>query len=90
MKYRYSEIGFHSCIDVEWRYENDGELFALICLTKQLPVDREKYLILKYIPNARMDRVKNPDDIFTLKYFCEIINSLNYDMYFLCAIFTLF
>ena len=79
MKYKYSEIGFHSYIDVEWKYENDGELFALICLTKQLPVDRKKYLILKYIPNARMDRVKNPDDIFTLKYFCEIINSLNYD-----------
>lgn len=79
MKYQYEEIGFHSWIDVEWKYENDGELFALICLTKKLPTDRKKELILKYIPHARMDRVKNPDDVFTLKYFCEIINSLNYD-----------
>ena len=36
------------------------------------------YLNLPYIPNARMDRVKNNDEVFTLKYFCEFINWLNF------------
>lgn len=79
MKYEYNEKGFHSQIDVGWRYENDGELFALICLTKHLPKDREKCLTVRYLPHARMDRVKMPEDVFTLKYFCEVINFLGYD-----------
>jgi ribose-phosphate pyrophosphokinase len=33
---------------------------------------------MPYIPHARMDRVKNDEDVFTLKYFCEIINSLHF------------
>jgi ribose-phosphate pyrophosphokinase len=33
---------------------------------------------MPYIPHARMDRVKNEEDVFTLKYFCEVINSLNF------------
>ena len=37
------------------------------------------HLILPYLPNARQDRVKKPEDVFTLKYFCETINSLNFD-----------
>ena len=62
---------------IEWKYENDAELFALICLRRQL-ADREVILDLAYIPHARMDRVKNENDVFTLKYFCEVINSLNF------------
>lgn len=34
---------------------------------------------MPYIPHARMDRVKHDDDVFTLKYFCDIINSLNFN-----------
>ena len=35
---------------------------------------------MPYLPHARMDRIKNPDtEVFTLKYFCEVINSLNFD-----------
>ena len=65
---------------ITWNYENDRELVALIYLTKHLRrlgwemID----LVMPYIPNARQDRVKNPEDIFTLKYFSEIINSLNF------------
>lgn len=79
MKYQYSEKICHPYINVEWKYENDGELFALICLTKQLPAVKMKYLTMKYLPHARQDRVKKPADVFTLKYFCEVINSLGYD-----------
>ena len=79
MKYQYNEKVCYPHINVEWKYENDGELFALICLTKQLPKAKEKHLIMKYLPHARQDRVKKPQDVFTLKYFCEVINSLGYD-----------
>ena len=78
MKYQYNEKICHPHINVEWKYENDGELFALICLTKQLPRAKEKHLIMKYLPHARQDRVKKPEDVFTLKYFAEIINSLHF------------
>jgi ribose-phosphate pyrophosphokinase len=61
----------------EWNYENDSELFTLICLRKHYDKGAA-YLTLKYVPHARMDRVKNPEDVFTLKYFCEVINSLDF------------
>lgn len=62
-----------------WKYENDREFLTLIYLVKHLRNNEVKdiYLYMPYIPNARMDRVKNPDDIFTLKYFAELLNSLN-------------
>ncbi len=62
---------------ITWKYENDAELFALICLRRHY-ADREAMLYMPYIPHARMDRVKNSNDVFTLKYFCEVINSLNF------------
>lgn len=71
--------------EICWHYENDAELFKLICLVKSM---REMYkgvridLFMPYLPNARQDRVKNPEDVFTLKYFCEIINSLEFDTVF--------
>ena len=71
--------------EIRWYYENDAELFKLICLVKTM---REMYkgvridLFMPYLPNARQDRVKNPEDVFTLKYFCEIINSLEFDTVF--------
>lgn len=66
---------------VEWYYENDAELFTLICVKRHL--DRvysysDVILYMPYIPHARMDRVKSDADVFTLKYFCEVINSLNF------------
>ena len=39
-------------------------------------------LDMPYIPHARMDRVKAKEDVFTLKYFAEIINSLNFKRVF--------
>lgn len=62
---------------IEWKYENDAELFTLICLRKKYASD-DIQLNLPYIPHARMDRVKDNNDVFTLKYFAEIINSLDF------------
>lgn len=68
-------------IKVEWLYEGDSELFTLICVKRH--IDRhfstsEVVLDMPYIPHARMDRVKSDEDVFTLKYFAEIVNSLNF------------
>lgn len=65
-------------VTIEWRYENDSELFVIQCL-------RDHYesqwitLQIPYCPHARMDRVKNDTDVFTLKSFANIINLMNFD-----------
>lgn len=66
---------------IEWRYESEEEMSLLYYLVKYLKGINglgDISLLLPYIPNARMDRVKNEDEIFTLKYFCEFINSLGF------------
>ena len=67
---------------IKWNYENDAELFTLICLVGHLRSHgcEEYQLVMPYIPHARQDRVKNEEDVFTLKYFCEVINSLNFKL----------
>ena len=68
-------------IKVEWLYEGDSELFTLICVKRHIDrhfSTREVVLDMPYIPHARMDRVKSDEDVFTLKYFAEVINSLNF------------
>ena len=78
MKY---EPGIGIGLPIIWHYENDREFLALIYLVKHLNRLGYDYLELHmpYIPNARMDRVKNKDDVFTLKYFAELLNSLNFE-----------
>lgn len=71
------EIPFCFPKSISWFYENDAELFTLICARRHF-ADTSLDLYLPYIPHARNDRVKNPEDVFTLKYFCEVINSLNF------------
>ena len=68
-------------VKLAWYYENDREFLALIYLVKHLRANDVKdiSLYMPYIPNARMDRVKNPEDVFTLKYFAELLNSLELD-----------
>ena len=64
-----------------WFYENDAELFTLYCVVKQINKINStavNALVLPYVPHARMDRTKSDSEVFTLKYFAEIINSLNF------------
>ena len=75
---KWSGGGAHK---ITWDFENNEELVALIFLVKHLrdhDRDCKIELIMPYISNARMDRVKHSDEVFTLKYFCEVINSLNF------------
>lgn len=66
---------------VQWLYESDNELMYLIMIKRHLDQldDVSVDLKLSYVLNSRMDRIKHiQTEVFTLKYFCEIINSLNF------------
>lgn len=71
------DIDFDGHVFITWLYENDAELFTLICLAKK--ARWKKSLFMPYCPHARQDRVKTDSDTFTLKYFAEVINSLNFN-----------
>lgn len=65
---------------VFWRYESEEEMVALYYITRHLKDAGYKVdLLMPYIPNARMDRVKNSDEVFTLKYFADFINFLQFE-----------
>jgi ribose-phosphate pyrophosphokinase len=66
---------------IEWFFENNEELITLIYLTKHLRENGVGYISLNlpYIPNARQDRIKHVEDVFTMKYFADIINYLNFN-----------
>lgn len=67
--------------EIAWKYEREEELVMLIYITNYIKDRGGKYNWLRmfYCPNARMDRVKDFEDVFTLKYFANIINSLGFD-----------
>lgn len=66
---------------VTWKYDCEAELSALIFISKKLRDDGVEWmeLYMPYIPNARQDRVKASDDVFTLKYFAWVINTIGFD-----------
>lgn len=70
-------------VTIKWNYENDSECFAVWCIAKHIRSDFGKCLYtildLPYVPNARMDRVKTHSDVFTLKWFADFINALEFD-----------
>lgn len=68
-------------IEIVWTYRNENELSILIYAAENL---RENYsspinLYMPYVPNARMDRIHDKSEVFTLKYFCKVINFLNFN-----------
>lgn len=70
--------------EVVWKYENESELVTLIYIVNYIRdnnVSSNNYITLQmlWVPNARMDRVENEHDVFTLKYFAQIINSLKFN-----------
>ena len=71
---------------ITWLYDNDAELFQLIALVKHLKNSEwcNVWLNMPYVPNARMDRVKSTDEVFTLKYFADVINWLGFKQVTIC------
>lgn len=77
------EIPNEKCF-IRWEYENEEEYMTLFYVVKHirnnsLIPNHEIDLIIPYIPNARMDRIKDNSEVFTLKYFADFINSLNFN-----------
>lgn len=69
---------FNNC-EIQWYYEGDEELFQVIAIAKHFKSHGcDVSLYMPYIPNARQDRVKSNIDIFTLKYFAELINNIGF------------
>lgn len=78
---KYTLDGTEPFLPIIWNYESDEELITLIYLVNHIREYDDSILIslfMPYIPNARMDRTKNPNEIFTLKYFANIINGLKF------------
>ena len=69
--------------DIDWRYEKEEELSTLIFITRHLrntPYTKSVELKMNYLPNARMDRIHEKQEVFTLKSFADVINWLNFDL----------
>ncbi len=68
-------------VTVTWCFDSTSEMADLFFTVNHIRTHNRKadiILEMPYIPNARMDRVKNNDEVFTLKYFAEFINSLDF------------
>lgn len=70
-----------SNVTIKWYYESDDELVTLIFLTRHLRDNGATNIELSmlYVPNARFDRIKDSDEVLTLKYFAEVINWLSFN-----------
>jgi ribose-phosphate pyrophosphokinase len=73
----FSKFGLY----FRWIYESNEEMIFLYMLSKHYRSKGHKvqYLEMPYVPNARMDRTHSDNEVFTLKYFCEFINDLNFE-----------
>lgn len=84
----YSTVKWDKVNTIKWQYESDSEFMVVAFIKKYLDEVIPKTfpslfyagvsLVMNYIPNARMDRVKSDTEMFTLKYFADLINSLNF------------
>ena len=67
---------------ITWLYENDSEMFTIMCIVDILRRGGWcKYieLVMPFCPNSRADRIKSHDENFSLKVFAKWLNSLNID-----------
>lgn len=80
MKHRQPSENLHNICNITWKYDDDSELLLLYMLVKHLHSQGYHNLTLQmpYIPNARFDRVRNEDEVFTLKYFADFINNMQF------------
>ena len=65
---------------ITWKYDGDHECILMWYLVNHIRSDRFPYirLYMPYVPNARMDRVKQRDEVLTIKWFADFINSLKF------------
>lgn len=70
----------NNIVTITWKYDNDAEFLQLNFVLNHLRTRgiHNINLYMPYIPNARFDRVKNEDEVFTLKYFANLINDMQF------------
>lgn len=82
MLFDVPQINPHMTLEFTWQYASDEEVMTLWYLVNHYRQNGHKgdmTLLMSYCPNARMDRVHNPTEVFTLKYFCNLINMMNFN-----------
>lgn len=66
-------------LEVEWRFENEAELFHLFQLSYLICPMRRTCLYLPYLPYARQDKEVDNNATFAIHPFSCIINTCNFD-----------
>lgn len=65
--------------EIKLKFESDEDITHLIFLKEHLDeLNLKSKLVILYMPYSRMDRTEGVT-IFTLKYICKLINSLNFE-----------
>ena len=65
---------------IKLKFQGDEDIMHLVFLKKYLDENNQSAsLKIGYIPYSRMDRTEGIA-LFTLKYFCQVINSLNFNI----------
>ena len=66
---------------ITWLFDSEEEFLPFYFIVQHFrdKIDGCHELNLPYVPSARMDRCKNEEDIFTLKYMAQLINKCNFD-----------
>ena len=81
LSFRYDPYNFLVDHHIVWRYDDDSECMVLWNLVNHIRTHvpgNSITLSLPYLPNARMDRVKADDEVFTLKWFTKFINMMDF------------
>lgn len=79
---QYSQLPENNAVVVVWKFENESEIVTLYYITSWFRENRPEvklYLKLFYVPYSRMDRVESEEDVFTLKYFANLLNGMNFE-----------
>ena len=65
---------------IDWLFDNNEEIVVLWFLASHLrsKCAQDVDLYMPYVPYARKDRAHREKDVFSLKYFADIINRLNF------------
>lgn len=73
-------LNFEGLNTIGWRFDKNEELISVYFLARHLQSKgiRDVELRMPYIPNARKDKAQREKDVFSLKYFAEIINQLDF------------
>lgn len=73
-------LNFEGLNIIGWRFDKNEELISIYFLARHLQSKgiRDVELRMPYIPNARKDKAQREKDVFSLKYFAEIINQLQF------------